>query len=413
MNTTSRLTPPVSDIVSIVRSSLLIFLGALFVAPLTAAPQLKFAVIVTRHGVRSPTWEASRLNQYSAQPWPDWAVPTADLTPRGALLIQLMGVYYHDWFVSEKLLARQGCGDVSRIRIWADTSERTLATGRALGSSLLPGCKIATESRPEDETDPLFDPISAGVVKPDPALAVAAVKARLTPDLLDNHRAAFDALQQILGDGPKKLLDPPITISVKPSEDSAQLSGPFNTASTLSENLLLEYGNGFEGKDLGWGRLTETNLLKVLELHAVYADLMRRTPYLAKARGSVLMKRILQALEEAASGKSQDLLLVLSGHDTNLSNLSGMLGLSWQLPSYQPDDTPPGGALVFSLWRDEKGAFTVRTRYVAQTMSQMHKAIPLTLSSPPASADLLIPGCETASCNWTAFRTTVEKAISR
>jgi 4-phytase/acid phosphatase len=40
---------------------------------------------------------------------------------------------------------------------------------------------------------------------------------------------------------------------------------------------------------------------------------------------------------------------MLCGHDTNLSNLSGMLGLSLKLPGYQPDDTPPGGALVFSL----------------------------------------------------------------
>jgi 4-phytase/acid phosphatase len=233
------------------------------------------------------------------------------------------------------------------------------------------------------------------------------------PGLLDKHRSAFDALQQILGDGPKKLLDPPITIAVKPTEDSAQLSGPFNTASTLSENLLLEYGNGFEGKDLGWGRLNETNLLKVLELHAVYADLMRRTPYLAKAHSGMLMKRIMQALEDAASGKSQDALLVISGHDTNLSNLSGMLGLSWQLPGYQPDDTPPGGALIFSLWRDEKGAFRVRTQYLAQTMSQMHKAVPLTLSSPPAIANVVIPGCETASCNWTAFQKAAERATSR
>ncbi len=385
-------------------------LGALFVAPLTAAPKLKFAVIVTRHGVRSPTWETSRLNQYSAEPWPDWGVPAADLTPRGALLIELMGGYYHDWLASEKLIAPQGCADVPRIHIWADTSERTIETGRVLGASLLPGCNIEIQPGTEDS---LFDPISAGLVKPDPALAVAAVQARLTADLLDKHRSAFDALQQILGDGPKKLLDPPITIAVKPTEDSAQLSGPFNTASTLSENLLLEYGSGFEGKDLGWGRLNETNLLKVLELHAVYADLMRRTPYLAKARGGMLLTRILQALQEAASGKSQDALLVISGHDTNLSNLSGMLGLSWQLPGYQPDDTPPGGALIFSLWRDEKGAFSVRTQYLAQTMSQMHKAVPLTLSSPPAIANVQIPGCETASCNWATFQKAAERATSR
>jgi 4-phytase/acid phosphatase len=123
----------------------------------------------------------------------------------------------------------------------------------------------------------------------------------------------------------------------------------------MSENLLLEYTNGFLGADLGWGRLTRDSLLKVLELHAVYADLMRRTAYLARARGSNLLAHVLLSMEQAESGKTVpgalgrpgDALLILSGHDTNLSNLSGMLSLSWRLPSYQPDDTPPGGALVF------------------------------------------------------------------
>ena len=77
-------------------------------------------------------------------------------------------------------------------------------------------------------------------------------------------------------------------------------------------------------------------------------------------------------MEQAVSGKplpstpaGQQALLLLSGHDTNLSNLSGMLGLSWTLPGYQPDDTPPGGALIFTLWRDPAGAYFVKVRYTA------------------------------------------------
>jgi hypothetical protein len=67
-------------------------------------------------------------------------------------------------------------------------------------------------------------------------------------------------------------------------------------------------------------------------------------------------------MQQAATGKevpgALDLLgtavLIVSGHDTNLSNLSGMLGLSWRLPGYQPDDPPPGGALTFSLGQRSK-----------------------------------------------------------
>jgi 4-phytase/acid phosphatase len=157
-------------------------------------------------------------------------------------------------------------------------------------------------------------------------------------------------------------------------------------------------------------------------LHAVYADLMRRTPYLARTRGASLMTDILDSLKQAATGTAipgamgnpGDALLVLSGHDTNLSNISGMLGLSWKLPGYQPDDTPPGGALVFSLWHDsESGIFSVRTQYLAQSMKQMHEAAPLTLKTPPDITEVRLPGCREAACEWKAFQSVVEKAISQ
>ena len=118
-------------------------------------------------------------------------------------------------------------------------------------------------------------------------------------------------------------------------------------------------------------------------------------------------------MEQAASGKSTpgasgqpgDVLLVLAGHDTNLSNLSGMLGLSWRLPGYQPDDTPPGGALIFSLWRDPgTGQYSVKLRYLAQTLDQMRNAKPLSVAAPPASQDVPLPGCYVTGCPWETAR---------
>ena len=124
-----------------------------------------------------------------------------------------------------------------------------------------------------------------------------------------------------------------------------------------------------EGQQLGWGRLTVDRLREVLAIHAVYTDVARRNSYIAQARGSNLLAHIVASLEQAAGdapataalGRPGDTVLFLSGHDTNQSNLSGLLGLSWQLPGYVPDDTPPGGALVVSLWRDT-GSRELRVR---------------------------------------------------
>jgi 4-phytase/acid phosphatase len=330
-----------------------------------------------------------------------------------------MGSYYRDWLAMEHVFHAQGCEDAQHIYIRADKDQRTLETGRALAESLLPGCEIAVHAQPAGESDPLF----SGAGAPDPEHQLAAVRDRLGPDpqkLIADHRAALETLQFILGGKPEA----PASVGVSLKGKSIELTGPFATGSTFSENLLLEYTNGIGGQSLGWGRLTRENLNRVLELHSVYAELMRRTPYVARARGSNLLAHVLRSMEQAvlrkpltgALGRPDDVLLVLAGHDTNLSNLSGMLGLGWKLPGYQPDDTPPGGALIFSLWRDsETGQFSLQLRYLAQTLDQMRNASPLSIASPPASQDVLLPGCEAAQgdrgCPWETARLAMQRAI--
>ena len=381
----------------------IILLSSLLVRFEAAEPRLKFVVILTRHGVRAPTWETSRLNQYSAQPWPDWGVPPAHLTPRGRTLMMLMGGYYGEWLAREQIIDRQSCASAAQFYIWADTDQRTLETSRALAEGLLPSCTMQVHSF-DGKDDPLFDPITAGLVKPDRDANDRA--AALVKEAPASHVEAFNALSEILS-----------------SRSAAQQVETLNTASTLTENLLLEYTNGFEGKDLGWGRLNERNLLQVLKLHTVYADLMRRTPALARARGGTLLSRILASIDQSVKGQpvagalgpAGSRVLVLSGHDTNLSNVSGLLNLSWQIPGYQPDDTPPGGALVFSLWLNTSGDSFVRTRYIVQTLTQMRRLTPLTLSMPPAGQDVAIPGCQeaatSAGCPWPSFERAVRRAL--
>ncbi len=250
------------------------------------------------------------------------------------------------------------------------------------------------------------------------------MRARLGTDtqkLLSEQKSAIEMLQFILDSGQarvKKSIGVLGEVGVSLKGATVELQGPFSVGSTLSEDLLLEYAEGMRGGDLGWGRLTKENLDRVLGLHGVYTDLMRRTPYLARVRGSNLLFHILRSLEQAASGKRTagalgrpgDKLLVLSGHDTNLSSLSGMLDLSWSLPGYQKDETPPGGALLFSLWKEGSRVF-VTTEYVAQSLEQMRELSPLSARELPLRKE--VPSCLRAekNCDWRAFQAVLEKAI--
>ncbi len=392
--------------------------------PAVAGPlELKYLVIVSRHGVRSPTWDRDRLNEYSAQAWPEWGVAPGELTPHGRDLIKILGSYYREWLTDAGLYSDAGCKDAGRIYIWADSAQRTVETGRAFAESLLPGCGVTIHSQPDHVRDPIFE----GVGTAAPELTLRAVRERLGSQpggVVADHANALAELQFILTGkkaGAGKLMESPL--GVEASAKSVAMTGPIAAGSSLSEDFLLEYANGMMGTDLGWGRLTKENLFSVLELHSVYADLMRRTPVLARARGSNLLAHVLCSMEQAVSGKPTsgalgnpgDALLVLSGHDTNLSNLSGMLGLSWHLPGYQPDDTPPGGALIFSLWIDAAtGDYSVKTRYLAQTLDQMRNGQKLTMDAPPESQEITVPGCASALqtvCSWQGFRRAVRQVI--
>jgi 4-phytase/acid phosphatase len=342
--------------------------------------------------------------------------------------MKIMGGFYREFFTARGLLNAAGCSNARHAYFWADADQRTVETAHALAETLFPGCEAEIHSAEDEKNDGLFDPVAAGIAKPDPQLSLAAVAGRIGPSLdalIGAQRAAFDVLTRVLSGGGKaasSVFDQPMSLAA--SASGVTMSGPLSTASTLTEDLLLEYTDGMTGGRLGWGRLHESDLEQLMTLHTAYADLTRRTPYLARARGSNLLSHVLRSLDQAAAGKPvkgaigapDATLLVISGHDTNLSNLSGMLDLSWVLPSYQPDDTPPGCALIFSLWRaTDTGRFSVRVQFLAQTLDQMHEATPLSLAKPPAIANVFVPGCSSSSdgysCDWDSFVKTVSEAI--
>ncbi|MBZ5621599.1 MAG: histidine-type phosphatase [Acidobacteriia bacterium] len=407
-------------------------------APSPGSAKLQFVAVLSRHGVRTPLWTADQLNVYSTEPWPQWDVPLGYLTKHGETLMRLMGAYDREYLTKAGLLGSDGCADAGRFYFWSDTAQRDIETGRAIASGMLPGCAVTIHSVAKGASDPLFSPFAAGVGKPDPELGAAAISGRIgghPQALVATYRAGLEALQQVLlgcepakpcppeGKSVKKpLLEQPSSV-LPQARGLAQLNGPLAAASTIAESLLLEYTDGKKDQEVGWGRLNRTNLQNILLLQDAYVDLALRTPYIARSYGSNLMSHMLKSMQQAvhgnavagALGKPGDKGLIVLGHDSNISDLGGMLRISWLLEGYQPNSRPPGGALVFEVWGDAAGKRTVRTYIMSQTLDQMRNAVPLSLATPPVKAAIFVPGCSTAGegwpCDWDAFERVVSSAI--
>lgn len=398
--------------------------------------QLEKVVILSRHGVRAPTKMTQTMRDVTPNRWPEWPVKLGYITPRGEHLISLMGGFYRERFQLLGLLSKDGCPEPNTVYVWADIDQRTLKTGQAFLAGLAPQCGLAIHHQQDTkQVDPLFHPVKAGICSMEKAQVQAAVEkqAGTTIETLNQrYQPSLELMSSVLSfqnsaycrhHSADKSCDfsqtMPSRLAIEDNGNKVALSGAIGLSSTLAEIFLLEQAQGMS--QAAWGNIhSEKEWTSLLKLHNAQFDLMSRTPYIAKHNGTPLLQTIANALEPSiASSKLPDIssdnkILFIAGHDTNIANISGMLDISWVLPG-QPDNTPPGGALVFERWADKAGKRYVRVNMVYQTLAQLRDQTPLTLRHPAGNVQLKIPGCsdQTAEgfCPLTTFSRLVRQSV--
>jgi 4-phytase/acid phosphatase len=110
--------------------------------------------------------------------------------------------------------------------------------------------------------------------------------------------AEFDAILANCGDSDAitqkrdSKLEIPAELSISKGDHPAELRGPIDTASTLAENLLLEYTQGIDASSLGWGSVNSGNIRSLPELHTAASDSAQRTTVIEQLQASNLLDPI-------------------------------------------------------------------------------------------------------------------------
>jgi 4-phytase/acid phosphatase len=360
-------------------------------------------IVLIRHGIRAPTAAPEALAVYSADAWPAWPVAPGQLTAHGAQLMRSLGAWHrHD--LSQAGIALGACDD-TQLKLIADSTPRNRDSAAAMLGGLLPDCPARYHAFAPDHADPLFRGSRDGdddvVDTTPPTLPMPALTA-LQQALLGCHDRA--CLADARAHGKKVLL----------GEDPAKA---LKHAGTLSENLMLEYVEGLPLAQVGWGRLDAAGIGRIITLHDASFAFSKKSPASARGRDGNMLAHIAATLS-AAAGLPAKLpalappgtrALVLIGHDTDLASQAALLDVDWHQPQ-QPDDYPPGGALIYQLI-ESRGHYAVRVRIALPTLAGL-RAADAGSAGAMHVATLRLPGCDQGGmCPLANFRAVVAKGV--
>jgi 4-phytase / acid phosphatase len=404
---------------------------------------LKQTIIFGRHGIRASTDDTNTLDQYSANPYPAFSVPPGYLTTNGQRAAVLLGSYFREYLIHEGLLTGNPDTDLARSYFRANTIERSYMTAAKFGSGLITNVSLPVHTFSNNVPDPVFDPILAQVAAVDPVRAVTEVQGVFGSgtNLESAYCGELSLISKVLypagtqpinssgplptTNAPQGSYDPtalpitltnssPISITVSNSTYATYYTGDIidmgglNATISAADAFVMQYADGFPINQVGWGRFTLASLSQQTRINTLQIGVEMRQPYLAKVQSSNAGSHVLRTLEQAIGGKllggafgdPQSQALVVVSSDYYVAGLAGLLGLHWCLPGYQPDFCAPGGALVFELRQvTATEQYIIRVFYTAQTFDQLRNLTPLTLTNPPATMQLLIPGCGNSATN--------------
>ena len=380
---------------------------------------LKQIIIFGRHSVRSPVLTPAQYAAFSPRPYPDFGVSTGYLTVQGQQASVLLGAYYRQYLLAEGLLTGNAQADLAQSYFRANSIQRSNLTATMLGEGLIPGVTIPVHSYPLNQLDPVFDPISTGVAVVDANRAANEVQGIYNSGtaLGSAYSSEFSLIRSVLFNYQQGVQPPPAAPAgvTDPTAQAIPLSaittgvstgnvvnvGGILSSAQAADPFVMEYADGLPMAQVGWGELSPDALSQATRMATLGQRIQYQAPYIDQVQSSNAAAHVLRSMRQAVlgeavpgafSGPAARVMVVISS-DSFVMGLAGLLQAHWQLPGYQPDFCAPGGALVFEVRQSKLTAeFLVRVYYTAQSLDQLRNLTPLSLTAPPETTQVQIPG---------------------
>lgn len=371
--------------------------------------QLKEAVVLSRHNIRSPLSDSkSDLGRMTPHKWTEWTAPKSELTLRGGVLETQMGQYFRKWAEDAGLFPVNHTPDADDVNVIANSMQRCIATAQYFTSGFMPvgGIKVIHRYMPS-KMDPLFNPQLTKVSPEFIATAMEQIKAMggkkgikgineaIAPDYamitevldVDESPMAKEKNPKLnaLNNYDTELL---WKVYQEPRLKSGSALKELNSA---SDALILQYYEQPDTLKAAFGHnISRKDWEKIAHVKDTYQDVLFTAPIVAANVAHPLIQYMYDELRSPARKFT-----FLVGHDSNLSSVATALGVEeYELPNAIEKKTPIGSKIVIEKFLGADGKEYADINIVYQSVDQLRNMELLDLNNPPIIYPLTLKGLQ-------------------
>lgn len=371
--------------------------------------QLKEAVVLSRHNIRSPLSDSkSDLGRMTPHKWTEWTAPKSELTLRGGVLETQMGQYFRKWAEDAGLFPVNHTPDADDVNVIANSMQRCIATAQYFTSGFMPvgGIKVIHRYMPS-KMDPLFNPQLTKVSPEFIATAMEQIKAMggkkgikgineaIAPDYamitevldVDESPMAKEKNPKLnaLNNYDTELL---WEVYQEPRLKSGSALKELNSA---SDALILQYYEQPDTLKAAFGHnISRKDWEKIAHVKDTYQDVLFTAPIVAANVAHPLIQYMYDELRSPARKFT-----FLVGHDSNLSSVATALGVEeYELPNAIEKKTPIGSKIVIEKFLGADGKEYADINIVCQSVDQLRNMELLDLNNPPIIYPLTLKGLQ-------------------